>query len=156
MPSEYRSARPEFRRHASLLSGISDAVQGHVEDNGVRAVAESIGAARSTVHDWKADLHSWPAAPLLTLARNVPAVGDAVIAYLERRKQPAAEATAAVRDAFSTASTCSELINELLAAIVDGKFDAEEGARVRMRIARLSALLPILDMNVAAATRGAQ
>jgi hypothetical protein len=154
MPSLSRPNRPESRKSTPSLSGISEAYAAHILEAGPTKIAKATGEATSTVHGWSTDLHRWSLPAGLILARHVPSVGAAVVAYITGAPLPVAEPTAAISEAYETASRASSLINEILAAVQDGRIDKAESRRLVAKILSLAAILPQLERDVVAAAGG--
>lgn len=138
---------------ASSLSEVADALAAHVLDAGPAQISRTVGEAKSTVHGWSMDLHRWSLAAGLLLAKHIPNVGAAVVAYITGTPAPESHATAAIGEAYETATRASALISEIVAAVQDGRIDRAEGRRLVAKIEALAAILPQLERDVKAAAR---
>ncbi len=153
MPADYPIQRPRSGTLTSALSIVSDAIGEHVDDTGIRTVGRMVGASKSAIHDWSTDLNRWSAAALLILARNVPSIGAAVVALISGREAILPHPTAAISEAYETATRASALIQEIVASVQDGKIDRAEGRRLVQKIENLESILPSLERDVKAAAR---
>lgn len=153
MSSTIATRRPRSRKPAASLSGISEAYAAYILATGPTQIAGITEEATSTVHGWSTSLHRWSLPAGLILARHVPSIGAAVVAYVNGTALPTAQPTAAISEAYETAQRASDLINEILAAVQDGRIDRSEGRRLVQKIKALAALLPQLERNVQAAAR---
>lgn len=153
MPAVSTPRRSKSRTVASSLSVVADALAAHVLDAGPAQISRTTGEAKSTVHGWSMDLHRWSLAAGLILAKHIPSVGAAVVAYVTGAAAPESSPTAAIGEAYETATRASALISEIVDAVKDGRIDRAEGRRLVAKVQSLAAILPQLERDVTAAAR---
>jgi len=151
MPKPYGSHGSRSRTDAIALSGIADGIAALQIEEGPTKVGGIVGEAKTTVHGWHADLHRWSLYAGLILGRNVPSIGARMTAFLNGTEVAPASPTAAVSEAYETATRASSLISEIVGSVQDGKIDRAEGRRLVSKIESLAAILPELERDVKAA-----
>lgn len=134
---------------------IAAALSDTVEDKGQRVIGRATGHAGSTISRWGADLNSWSAAAMLSVAMQDNRLRDVIVAALGGEVVSGTQ-SAAVGDAGRAIGAMGDAVAKLAAALRDGRITASEAKTGRAALRAVQAAVKRLDADLSEITGGAQ